>query len=194
VNILPLSIPGGFAITNTKHQDSRGEFVEWFRSDKIEAQTGLVFKTIQANLSVSEKGSLRGVHYADVPPGQAKYVVCVTGSILDFVVDIREGSPTFGKWEAVGLSAEERNGVLIDVGLGHAFVALEPMTTVAYLVTDHFKPESEHAINPLDPKLGLSFPPNIGRLLVSPKDQGAPNLEEARAAGALPKWSERLGL
>ena len=188
MDIIPLQIPGAFSISNTKHEDSRGEFVEWFRADLIEEQTGLVFRTIQANMSLSAKGSLRGVHYADVPPGQAKYVTCVTGAILDYVVDIRSGSPTFGQWEAVSVSAEDRNAVLIDVGLGHAFVALEPNTTVAYLVTDHFKPKSEHALNPLDPELGLDFPLPKEELLVSPKDQAAPSLHKAHSSGVLPRW------
>ena len=188
MDISPLSIKGAFFISNSKHEDSRGEFVEWFRSDTIEDQTGLVFRTMQANLSVSAAGSLRGIHYADVPPGQAKYITCVSGAILDYIVDIRAGSPTFGQWEAVSLTAENRNAVLIDVGLGHAFVALEPDTTVSYLVTDHFKPESEHAINPLDAELGLEFPLPQRDLLVSSKDQVAPGFREALGSGSLPKW------
>jgi dTDP-4-dehydrorhamnose 3,5-epimerase len=188
VDISPLRIKGAFFISNSKHEDSRGEFVEWFRSDTIEDQTGLVFRTMQANLSVSAAGSLRGIHYADVPPGQAKYLTCVSGAILDYIVDIRAGSPTFGQWEAVSLTAENRNAVLIDVGLGHAFVALEPDTTVSYLVTDHFKPESEHAINPLDAELGLEFPLPQRDLLVSSKDQAAPGFREALGSGSLPKW------
>ena len=188
MDISPLGIQGAFSISNKKHADSRGEFVEWFRADLVEQQTGLVFRTIQANLSVSAKGSLRGIHYADVPPGQAKYVTCVSGAIRDYVVDIRVGSPSFGKWEAVAVSAKDRNAVLLDVGLGHAFVALEPNTTVAYLVTDHFKPGSEHAINPRDPEIGLDFPLLYPELLVSHKDEAAPSLQEALRAGSLPQW------
>ena len=188
MDISPLGIKGAFFISNSKHEDSRGEFVEWFRADKIQDETGLVFRTIQANLSVSAAGSLRGIHYADVPPGQAKYITCVSGAILDYIVDIRTGSPTFGQWEAVSLTAENRNAVLIDVGLGHAFVALEPDTTVSYLVTDYFKPESEHAINPLDAELGLEFPLPQRDLLVSSKDQAAPGFREALGSGSLPKW------
>jgi len=188
VDISPLRIKGAFFISNSKHEDSRGEFVEWFRSDTIEDQTGLVFRTMQANLSVSAAGSLRGIHYADVPPGQAKYITCVSGAIIDYIVDIRAGSPTFGQWDAVSLSAEDRNAVLIDVGLGHAFIALEPATTVCYLVTDHFKPDAEHAINPLDTELSLDFPLAREKLLISSKDQAAPSLQEALSAGSLPKW------
>jgi dTDP-4-dehydrorhamnose 3,5-epimerase len=191
VEITPLSIAGAFAISNAVHADERGEFVEWFRADHIKDQTGLDFSTIQANLSISQKGTLRGIHYADVPPGQAKYVICATGAIQDYVVDIRVGSPTFGHWDEMTISAEDRNAILIDVGLGHAFVALEEGTTVTYLVTDHYKPQSEHAIHPLDLELGLVYPFSGDDLLVSSKDREAPSFADARSSGMLPKWQGR---
>ena len=191
MEITPLSIAGAYAISNSVHLDERGEFVEWFRADHIKSETGLDFSTIQANLSVSERGTLRGIHFADVPPGQAKYVMCATGSVKDYVVDIRVGSPTFGKWEGLTLSAKDRNAILLDVGLGHAFVALEDETTVTYLVTDHYKPHAEHAINPQDLELGLQFPINAKDLLVSVKDREAPTFAEALATGMLPKWAGR---
>jgi len=189
VEITPLSIAGAFAITNTVHVDERGEFVEWFRADHLENATGVYFCTAQANLSVSQKGTLRGIHFADVPPGQGKYVMCPTGAIKDYVVDIRVGSPTFGTWEAVTITAQDRNAILLDVGLGHAFVALEEGTTVSYLVTDHYKPQAEHAINPQDPDLGLEFPFSGQELLVSAKDCEAPSFAEALSSDMLPTWA-----
>jgi len=189
VEITPLSISGAFAIRNTIHGDERGEFVEWFRADHIKNQTGLDFSPIQANLSVSQKGTLRGIHFADVPPGQAKYVMCPTGAIRDYVVDIRVGSPTFGSWEALTLTAKDRNAILLDVGLGHAFVALEEGTTVTYLVTDHYKPQAERAINPQDFDLGLEFPFKGQGLLVSAKDRDAPSLQDALSSDMLPTWA-----
>ena len=189
MEITPLSIAGAFAITNTVHGDERGEFVEWFRADRLKNATGVYFSTIQANLSVSQKGTLRGIHFADVPPGQAKYVMCPTGAIQDYVVDIRVGSPTFGTWEAVTITAKDRNAILLDVGLGHAFVALEEGTTVTYLVTDHYNPRAEHAINPQDPDLGLEFPFEGQELLVSAKDREAPSFAEALSNDMLPTWA-----
>lgn len=188
MEITPLGIAGAYRVDNTLHSDDRGEFVEWFRADRLEVATGLRFQTAQANLSVSEKGSLRGLHYADVPPGQAKYVMCVLGAIRDFVVDIRVGSPTFGQSVWVDLDARTRGAVVVDVGLGHAFVAMEPGTVVAYLVTDVYKPHAEHAVNPLDPELGLEFPLPVGTLLLSAKDQAAPSLSQAIEEGRLPLW------
>jgi len=191
VEIVPLSISGSFVVSNDVYPDDRGEFVEWFRADRLHTAIGLAFAPVQANLSVSARGTLRGIHFADVPPGQAKYVMCVSGAITDYVVDIREGSPTFGHYEAVDLSAEERNAVVLDVGLGHAFVALEPDTIVTYLVTDIYKPHAEHAINPLDSDLGIAYPFPVGELLISPKDLEAPSLAHARGEGRLPSWQER---
>jgi dTDP-4-dehydrorhamnose 3,5-epimerase len=188
VEIKQLAIPGSYLIENTVHRDDRGEFVEWFRADQLEVATGFRFSTQQANLSVSEKGTLRGIHYADVPPGQAKYVMCVLGAIRDFVVDIRVGSPTFGQHVAVDLDARSRNAVVIDVGLGHAFVALEPGTVVSYLVTDVYRPAAEHAINPLDSDVALDLPIEGSALLLSPKDQAAPSLRQAQEEGRLPVW------
>jgi dTDP-4-dehydrorhamnose 3,5-epimerase len=188
VEITPLAISGAYSIANTPHRDDRGEFVEWFRADYLKEATGLSFQTVQANLSVSEKGTVRGIHYADVPPGQAKYVMCVAGAVRDFVIDIRAGSPTFGTWASVDLDATSRNAVVLDVGLGHAFVALEPNTVVTYLVTDVYKPHAEHAINPLDSDVALDFPLPDSALLLSPKDEAAPSLAQAMQDGRLPVW------
>ena len=188
MKIEPLGIPGSYSVSTVVHRDERGEFTEWFRADHVFAGTGLSFVPVQANLSVSAKGTLRGIHFADVPPGQAKYVICVSGSIVDYVVDIRVGSPTFGKWESVTLSSTERNAIILDVGLGHAFVALEPDTVVSYLVTDVFKPHAEHGINPHDAQIGLEFPFSSEELLISPRDLSAPSLADLVGSGSLPRW------
>ena len=188
MEIRPLALPGSFIVQPSVHGDSRGQFVEWFRQDLLAEATGLTFSVAQANLSVSSRGTLRGIHYADVPPGQAKYVMCATGAVQDFVIDLREGSPTFGQWDHATLTAGERNAIVLDVGLGHAFLALEDNTTVTYLVTDHYKPHSEHAINPLDQVIALEFALRDSELLLSDKDKAAESFSEARARNALPRW------
>jgi dTDP-4-dehydrorhamnose 3,5-epimerase len=189
VDIKPLSIAGAWSVSPKVHGDDRGSFAEWFRGDQLEDITGFRFSPVQGNISRSAKGVVRGIHYADVPPGQAKYVMPVSGSIIDFVVDIRVGSPTFGQWDSVTLHSESRDAVLIEPGLGHAFVALNDDTVVTYLVTDVFRPDREHGINPLDPAIGLIFPAGINPVL-SNKDTAAPMLAEAHAASALPAWSK----
>jgi dTDP-4-dehydrorhamnose 3,5-epimerase len=188
VEFIPLGIPGAYHVRNVVHADDRGEFVEWFRVDKMEHATGYRFPVSQANLSRSAKGVVRGIHFADVPPGQAKLVTCLSGAIRDVVVDIRVGSPTFGTWEAIDLDAASRDAVLLPVGVGHAFVAKENNTLVAYLVSDVYTPHAEHGIHPLDADLAIDFGFAPDQLLLSPKDQDAPTLATATDQGLLPTF------
>ena len=186
MEFIPLGIPGAFHVRNVVHADDRGEFVEWFRVDKMEAATGYRFPVSQANLSRSAKGVVRGIHFADVPPGQAKVVTCLAGAIRDVVVDIRVGSPTFGTWEAIDLDSASRDAVLLPVGVGHAFVAKEDNTLVSYLVSDVYTPHAEHGIHPLDADLAIDYGCGHDQLLLSPKDQDAPTLALANSQGLLP--------
>jgi dTDP-4-dehydrorhamnose 3,5-epimerase len=188
VHIRELSIADAYEITPIQHADDRGVFLEWYRFDKLEQTIGHALNLRQANTSVSRRGALRGIHFADLPPGQAKYVTVAHGAVLDYVVDIRVGSPTFGRWESVLLDTIERKAVYLSEGLGHAFVALTDDATVSYLLSDSYRPGVEHAINPLDPAIGLVFPSGIGDLLLSPKDTGAPTLAESATGGVLPLW------
>ena len=190
VDTRELAISGAFEFTPRIFEDSRGIFAETFRFDFLRQVTGHTFALRQMNTSVSKKGALRGIHYADVPHGQAKYVTVPSGKILDFVIDIRVGSPTFGSWDSVELSSTVRNAIYLSEGLGHAFLALEDDTVVSYLVSDIYRPEKEHGINPLDPALGLLFPLPSTELLLSPKDLEAPLLSEALETKALPIFEE----
>ena len=193
MQIRELKFPGSVEITPVAHGDDRGLFLEWVRVDKLAPHIGHDFTLAQANLSVSVRGVVRGIHYADVPPGQAKYVTCVHGAVLDYIVDIRVGSPTFGQWDAVRLDDVDRRAIYIPEGFGHAFVALSDTATVSYLVSSVYNPTIEHGINPLDEQIGLVFPPEAGEPLLSPKDVEAPSLAEALAAGALPVYDDVLG-
>lgn len=188
MQIRELKIPDSYEITPKQFGDDRGVFLEWYRFDKLEEATGRSIKLAQSNTSVSQRGSVRGIHFADVPPSQAKYVTATHGAVLDFVIDIRVGSPTFGQWDSVLLDDQDRRAIFISEGLGHCFVALTEGATVSYLVTDVYRPEREHGINPLDPEIGLVFPPEAGAPLLSPKDTDAPSLAEAAASGLLPTW------
>jgi len=190
VEFRELSIPDSYVITPKQFGDDRGVFLEWYRFDKLEEVTGRSIDLAQANTSVSKRGVVRGIHFAQIPPSQAKYVTVAHGAVLDYVIDIRVGSPTFGKWESVLLDDVDRRGVFLAEGLGHAFVALTDDTVVSYLVTATFNAEREKGINPLDPEVGLVFPPEAGEPLLSPKDTDAPGLAEAAASGLLPTWDE----
>jgi dTDP-4-dehydrorhamnose 3,5-epimerase len=143
----------------------------------------------QANHSVSKLGTLRGIHYADVPPSQAKYVTCVRGKVLDCVVDIRTGSPTFGEFATVLLDDVERRGLYLAEGLGHSFLALTEGASISYLCSTPYTPAREHGIHPLDADLALPWPADVTPLL-SPKDGEAPSLKEAEAAGLLPSYED----
>ncbi len=188
MQIRELSIPDAFEVTPKQFGDDRGVFLEWYRFDRLEEAVGHRLDLAQANTSVSRRGVVRGIHFADVPPSQAKYVTTTHGAILDFVVDIRVGSPTFGRWDSVLLDDQDRRALYIAEGLGHCFVALTDDATVSYLVSSTFDADREHGIDPLDPEIGLDFPEAAGELLLSPKDTAAPSLAQAAASGLLPTW------
>jgi dTDP-4-dehydrorhamnose 3,5-epimerase len=186
VQIRELSVADAWEITPVTHADDRGLFFEWYRFDELQEVVGHPLDLRQANTSISRRGVVRGIHFADVPRGQAKYVTVQRGSILDFVVDIREGSPTFGRWDSAVLDDRQHRALYLSEGLGHLFVALEDDTTVSYLVSDVYNPAAEHGINPFDHDLDLDFPFGAEELVVSPKDREAPTLAELRARGGLP--------
>jgi dTDP-4-dehydrorhamnose 3,5-epimerase len=188
MQIRPLAVPDAFELTPKAFGDDRGLFLEWYRFEELQAAAGHPLRLAQANLSVSRRGTLRGLHYADVPPGQAKYVTCVRGAVLDVIVDIRVGSPTFGVSDGVRLDDVDRRAVYLPEGLGHAFLALTDDATVSYLCSEVYSPTREHGLDPLDPALGISWPSDL-ELLLSPKDAEAPSLAQALADGLLPDYA-----
>ena len=190
MQIRELSVPDAYEITPIQRADDRGVFLEWYRFDRLEETIGHPLTLRQANTSVSRKGVVRGIHFAEVPLGQAKYVTAPHGAVLDFVIDVRVGSPTFGQWDSVLLDDVDRKAIYLAVGLGHCFVALTENATVSYLVSDVYSPTREHGINPLDADIALVFPPEAGEPLLSPKDVEAPSLAEAQASGLLPNWAD----
>lgn len=195
MEVTPLKIEGAYVFSPVIHADDRGSFLESFRADVFKEVTGHPFRLAQANTSVSEAGTIRGIHFAQLPPSQAKYVSCAGGSILDVVVDLRTGSPTYGQWEAVELDDQNRRAVYVSEGLGHGFIALSENTVVNYLCSAPYAPGREHGINPYDPALGIDWPTRdpLGAPLahrLSPKDSSAPTLAEAEKAGVLPSIEE----
>src|ERR1700677_497651 len=185
----PTSIGGAWTFTPAVHRDDRGQFLEWFRAGELSELLGYWPQTAQANCSVSRRGVIRGVHFASVPPGQAKYVTCVSGAIIDVIVDVRVGSPSYGRWEAVRLDDASRRAVFLCEGLGHAFTALSNEATVMYLCSTPYSPGREHGVHPLDPDVGIEWPADTEAVL-SEKDAAAPTLEQARHAGLLPVYAD----
>ncbi|GII80745.1 dTDP-4-dehydrorhamnose 3,5-epimerase [Sphaerisporangium rufum] len=188
-----LSVPHAYLVTPDLHRDDRGTFLEVFHAGRFAEVAGRPLHAAQVNCSVSRRGVLRGVHFSDVPPGQGKYVTCVSGAVLDVVVDLRVGSPAFGRWEAVRLDDESRHALYVSEGLGHAFMALTDQATVMYLCSTSYAPGREHEVHPLDPALGIEWPPEVAPVL-SAKDAAAPNLAEAVALGVLPRYEDCLAL
>ena len=191
MQVRELSVPGAFEFTPVLHGDDRGLFLEWFKVDDLVSVTGHQLSLVQANMSISKAGSLRGIHFADVPPGQAKYVTCPSGAVIDFIVDVRVGSPTFGAVDTVRLDAVERRAIYLSEGLGHGFLALEDNSTLTYLCSTGYSPGREHGINPLDPEIGLPLQgwSVQAPFILSDKDLQAPSLAQAAHSGSLPSWA-----
>jgi len=186
MELTPLGIEGVWLAESPVWNDDRGFFREWFKSEDIKNSTGRDFGIEQANISLSSRGTLRGIHYSIAPRGQAKWITCVAGSIKDVIVDIRPNSKSFGKWIQIELSGDSGNAVFISEGLGHGFLALDDNTAVVYLVSTPFSPSEELEINPFDEEIGITWGMKISDLRISEKDKTAPTLSERLAQGKLP--------
>ena len=187
MKLTPLGIDGAWVAESPVWSDDRGFFREWFKSEDVHAATGINFSIEQANISQSQRGVLRGIHYSLAPQGQAKWVTCVNGSIRDVIVDIRPSSPTFGKSVFVDLNGLDGRAVLIGRGLGHGFASLAHSSTIAYLLSSPYSPTEEFEINPMDSELGIDWGVDSAEVCFSEKDKGAPSLAERHKEGKLPK-------
>ena len=192
----PLAIDGAWEVTPKQFGDPRGVFLEAFKSAAFVEATGRELDLKQVNCSVSAAGVVRGIHFAQVPPSQAKYVMCPKGAVLDYVVDIRVGSPTFGKWDTVLLDDTDRRAIFLSEGLGHMFVSLEDDSTVMYLCSEPYAPGREFSVNPHCKTIGIEFPETTRdgsplELLLSEKDEAAPGLLKAADQGLLPAFEEQ---
>jgi dTDP-4-dehydrorhamnose 3,5-epimerase len=186
--IKPLEISGSWLIELNKFDDNRGYFFESFRFDLINNSLNRKFDVKQSNTSVSHKGTLRGIHYALNIPSQAKYIQCLQGCIEDFIIDIRVGSPTYGKFISIKLDAQKPQAIFIEEGLAHAFVSLLDNSIVSYNVNQLFNPSNEKGINPFDKTLSIKWP-NID-LKLSTKDSNEISLEDAKNQNLLPDYLE----
>jgi len=169
-------IPGMLLVEVGCVGDDRGFFSEVY-SEAVWRDAGFEERFVQDNLSLSAKGTLRGMHYQLEPHGLGKLVRVVRGSIFDVGVDLRKGSPAFGKWVGRTLSAENRLALWLPVGLAHGFLALEDDTLAYYKSTGHHTPEAERSLSYFDPEVGIAWP--CRPTIVSPKDAQAPTIERA---------------
>lgn len=179
MEIRSLGLDGVLELRPRRLGDARGFFSETWNEREMR-KLGLAFDFVQDNHSFSAaKGVLRGLHYQLPPHAQDKLVRVVKGSILDVAVDIRKGSPSFGRWIAVEISAAAWNQILVPKGFAHGFVTLEPATEVVYKVTDYYSAEHDRSIRFDDPDIGIAWPQPVSELQLSDRDRTAPRLAEA---------------
>lgn len=178
MNFIRTEIPDVVICEPVVHGDHRGYFVETFRADKLEKFLGFKINFCQDNESKSSCGVLRGLHYQLPPHAQTKLVRVITGSVLDVAVDIRKGSPTFGKHVAVELNEENKRQLLVPRGFAHGFVVLSEETTFAYKVDNFYSPECDRGIAFDDKDLAIDWKINHNGLKLSAKDTTQPAFKE----------------
>jgi 5-epimerase len=189
MQVRELAVTGAFEFTPRVFPDDRGLFVCPFEEESFVKAVGHPLRLAQTNHSRSRRGVIRGMHFTDVPPSQAKYVHCPQGALLDIVLDVRVGSPTFGRWDAVRLDPVDFRAVYVPEGLAHGMMALEDDTVISYLCSTGYNPGIEHGIDALDPALGLPWPAEI-EVVMSDKDRAWPGLADAAKAGILPSYAD----
>jgi NDP-hexose 3,5-(Or5-) epimerase len=188
-----MAVKDAYRITPAHLRDSRGVFFEAWRHSVLEEVTGQAFRVEQVNFSISARNTLRGIHGTVIPPGQGKLVTCVRGAVLDVVVDLRVGSPTFGMFDTTLQEEGSGIGVYLPDGLGHAFLALSDDTCMNYLCSSEYIPGTMIDIQALDPDLGIPW--NLsGPPIRSAKDAAAPTLAEAVKRGVLPVYEGLAGV
>ncbi len=175
MRVTPTTLPEILVIEPTVFEDARGFFMESYNRRRF-AEHGITSDFVQDNHSRSARGTIRGMHY-QLLPGQAKLVRVIVGEILDVVVDIRRGSPTYGKWVACPLSATNRHMLYVPVGFAHGFCVTSDVAEVEYKVDTHYAPALERGIRYNDPEIGIDWP--IENPILSERDQGLPLLAEA---------------
>ena len=178
MNFIRTEIPDVVIVEPKVHGDERGYFVETFRADKLEVFLGYKINFCQDNESKSSRGVLRGLHYQLNPAAQTKLVRVIQGRVLDVAVDIRKGSPTFGKHVTVELSAENKRQLLVPRGFAHGFVVLEDDTVFAYKVDNYYSPENDRGILFSDEALAIDWQIPYDELKLSAKDKVQPKLAE----------------
>lgn len=176
LDMRPLALDGLVEIRPPRFGDERGFFSQVWSAEEM-AAAGIALDFVQDNHSYSAaRGVLRGLHYQVPPAAQHKLVRVSRGAVFDVAVDIRAGSPTFGQWAGLTLSAELWNQLLVPPGFAHGFVTLEEHSEVQYKVSAPYRPEFERSIRFDDPDIGIDWPVAAGELLLSAKDQAAPSL------------------
>ena len=174
-------LDGPVEIIPRKIGDERGYFAEVFREDGFSAYAPGV-RFVQDNQSLSVRpGTIRGLHFQSQPAAQGKLVRCIAGKLFDVAVDLRQGSPTYGQWQSVILSADECNQFWVPAGFGHGFCSLEPNSVISYRVTAYYSVENDKGLSWDDPQIGIDWPSIADPSTLSAKDQVQPRLADLPA-------------
>lgn len=181
MRIEPRRLAGTYEITAEPRADERGHFMRWYDAQAF-ARAGLPTAWVQANESLSRRGVVRGLHFQRPPHAETKLVRAVRGSVFDVFVDLRRGSPTFGEWDSLELSASRHNAVLLPKGFAHGFCATSEEALVSYLVDAAYAPQAEGGLAWDDPRLAIPWP-LAGAPIVSAKDRQWPRLAELEPLG-----------
>ncbi|MBB5204343.1 dTDP-4-dehydrorhamnose 3,5-epimerase [Inhella inkyongensis] len=178
MNVIETALPGVLILEPRVFGDARGFFTESWNEARFNAAVGSSVRFVQDNHSRSSRGVLRGLHFQRAPHAQGKLVRCVAGSVLDVAVDLRAGSPSFGRWVGVELSADNHRQLWIPAGFGHGFLTLSDSADFLYKTTDYYAPECEGVVRWDDPDIGIAWP-NIGEAFtLADKDAKAPLLKD----------------
>jgi dTDP-4-dehydrorhamnose 3,5-epimerase len=174
MNVVDTALPGVLLIEPTVHRDDRGSFLESFHAERYEA-AGITGPFVQDNVSVSRRGVLRGLHFQQ-PHAQQKLVGVLAGEVFDVAVDVRAGSPTFGRWTSYRLSADNKRQLYVPEGFAHGFLALSDHTVLCYKCSDYYRPDAERVLRWDDPEVAIEWP--MHDVILSARDAEAPSLQE----------------
>lgn len=174
MNVIETELPGVLIVEPKVFGDSRGFFLETFNARRY-AEHGIALPFVQDNLSFSARGTLRGLHFQN-PQTQGKLVSVLHGEVYDVAVDVRDGSPTFGRWAGVTLSAENKRQFYVPPGFAHGFCVTSETALFSYKCTDAYAPQAEGSVAWDDPDLAIPWPVSVP--LLSPKDAAAPRLRD----------------
>lgn len=175
INVVPTSLPGVVIVEPTRHGDDRGFFAEVYQRAAF-IEHGLTEEFVQDNHSRSVQGVIRGLHFQDMTAPMVKLVRCTRGRILDVVVDLRVGSPAFGRWVGVELTDENLRQLWVPVGFGHGFATLSPTADLHYRCSEYYAPAAERVVAWNDPDLGIEWP--IADPILSPRDRAGMSLRQ----------------
>lgn len=181
MKLISRRLAGTFEVSSQRHRDQRGYFQRWYDREAF-ARAGLPADWVQGNESGSARGVVRGLHFQRPPHAETKLVRAVTGTVFDVFVDLRRGSPTYGEWDGVELSAERGNLVLVPRGFAHGFCVVSDMAVVSYLVDSPYAPQAEGGLAWDDPALAISWPLQ-GAAILSDRDRAWPLLADLEPLG-----------